>query len=78
MFKRTIWFSIGFVTGAGTAAYVYSMVREARGKVVADGMADTITDVARRVGTSVTEAFAEGRDAMRDAEARIAADLDLA
>lgn len=76
MLRRTIWFTIGLATGVFGSAYAYARVRELRDKVTADGMADTVAGVARRLGTTVVDAVAEGRSAMRDAEQRIAADLD--
>jgi hypothetical protein len=94
MFKRVVWFSVGAVTGASASVYGYVLLREARGRLAPDRVADTLVGIARSVGsgvrsvggatrsaggtvgTSVREALSEGREAMADAEARIAADLD--
>ena len=87
MFKRVVWFSVGAVTGAGASVYGYVRLREARGRLAPDQVADTLVGTARTVGsgvrsvggtvgTSMREALAEGREAMADAEARIVADLD--
>jgi hypothetical protein len=87
MFKRVVWFSVGAVTGASASVYGYVLLREARGRLAPDRVADTLVGTARSVGgaarsaggtvgTSVREALSEGREAMADAEARIAADLD--
>ncbi len=91
MFKRTRWFTVGVVTGVGTAAYGFVRLRESQSRLAPDRVAETVVGAARTVGhgarraggaaagsvrTSLREAVAEGREAMADAELRIAADLD--
>ncbi len=76
MFKRLTWFVLGTVTGAVGAAYGYVRVRELRGRVAADGVAETVVDVTRTVAGAVRDAVAEGREAMAEAEVRIRAELD--
>ena len=87
MFKRVIWFSAGAASGAAASVYGYVRLREARGRLAPDRVADTLVGTARTlgsgarvvggtVGTSVREAVAEGRAAMADAETRIIAELD--
>lgn len=74
--KRVFWFAAGVATGALGAAWGYVRVREARGALTADGIADTVVDTARVVTGSVRDAVVAGREAMHEAEARIQADLD--
>ena len=91
MFKRTRWFTVGVVTGVGTAAYGFVRLRESQSRLAPDRVAETVVGAARTVGngarraggaaagsvrTSLREAVAEGREAMADAEQRITADLD--
>ena len=87
MFKRVMWFTVGTATGAGVTVYGYVRLREARGRLSADRVADTLVGTARTlgsgtrsvgsaVGESVRQALSEGRAAMFDAEARITAELD--
>lgn len=77
---RTIWFAAGVVSGAAGTVYGYARFREARGRFAADRLADTVSETAlrsaRNLRGTVLQAFDEGRDAMGEAEARIAADLD--
>ncbi|MFN8037910.1 MAG: hypothetical protein U0Q07_01750 [Acidimicrobiales bacterium] len=74
--KRLFWFAAGVATGAVGAAYGYVRVREARGAVSPDRVADTVVGAARTVGGGVRDAVVAGREAMHEAEARIQADLD--
>jgi hypothetical protein len=87
MFKRVIWFTAGAASGAAASVYGYVRLREARGRLAPERVADTLVGTARTlgsgartvggtVGTSVREAVAEGRAAMADAESRIIAELD--
>ena len=73
---RLFWFAVGAATGAVGAAYVHVRVREARGALAADRVADTVVGAARSVGGGVRDAVVAGREAMHEAEARIQADLD--
>ncbi|MEZ5141887.1 MAG: hypothetical protein R2726_05125 [Acidimicrobiales bacterium] len=74
--KRVFWFVAGAASGAAGAMYAYVRVRDARGALAADRVADTVVDTARAVTGSVRDAVVAGRDAMREAEARIQSDLD--
>jgi hypothetical protein len=66
--KRLFWFTAGVATGALGAAYGYARLREARGALEADQLADTAARVARRLGGTVRQAVGEGIEAMREAE----------
>ncbi len=87
MFKRVRWFTVGVVAGAGTTMYSYVRWRESRSRLAPDRLSETVVGAARVVGrqarvtggsmsSALHEALAEGRDAMAEAEARIAAELD--
>ena len=57
MFKRTVWFTVGVVggavTGAGATVYGFVRLREARGALAPDRVADTLVSTARTVGASM-------------------------
>jgi len=87
MFKRTIWFTVGAASGAGASVYAYVRMREERGRLAPDRVADTLVGTARTVGRgartvglvvgdNVRAAMADGRSAMEEAEVRITAELD--
>jgi hypothetical protein len=86
MFKRTRWFSVGLVVGAGSAAYGFVRLRESTSRLAPDRLAETMVGTARTVGRGVRrrggqlsgsvgaswrDAVAEGRLAMAEAEAEI-------
>jgi hypothetical protein len=78
--KRLFWFTAGAAFGFGGAVYAYARVREVRGRFAADRLADSVSDAvvgtARSVRTTVREAVAEGRQAMRDADVDIRSRLE--
>lgn len=87
MFKRTRWFGMGAVAGAGAVMYSFVRLRESRERLNPENVADVVVSTARTVGhgalrassvvaSSVREAVVEGREAMVEAEERIIADLD--
>ena len=87
MFKRTLWFTVGAASGAGASVYAYVRLREERGRLAPDRVADTLVGSARvvgrgaqrvglAVGGNLRAAVADGRTAMADAEERITAELD--
>ncbi|MGZ4728096.1 MAG: hypothetical protein ACXWB2_10300 [Acidimicrobiales bacterium] len=87
MFKRTIWFTVGAASGAGASVYAYVRLREERGRLAPDRVADTLVGTARTVGRgartvglvvgdNVRAAVADGRSAMTEVEARITAEIE--
>jgi hypothetical protein len=87
MFKRTIWFTVGAASGAGASVYAYVRLREERGRLAPDRVADTLVGTARTmgrgartvgltVGDNVRAAVADGREAMAEANDRIVADIE--
>src|SRR3954449_5330472 len=67
MFKRVIWFSAGAATGAaagaGAAVYGYVRLREARGRLAPDRVADTLVGGARSVGGAAVAVGGAARSA---------------
>jgi hypothetical protein len=78
--KRLFWFTAGAACGFGGAVYTYARVREVRGRFAADRLADSVSEAvvgtARSVRTTMREAVAEGREAMREADGDIRARLE--
>ncbi|MBI2706112.1 MAG: hypothetical protein HYX32_12595 [Actinobacteria bacterium] len=65
------WFAAGTVAGAVGAAWAYTQVRDARGRAVADQLADRVVGASRRVGGRVREAVSEGVQTMRETQAEL-------
>jgi hypothetical protein len=89
MLKRTRWFSVGAMAGAGAVMYTFVRWRETRDHFSPQGVAGTFVGSARSagsgarraassIGITMREAVSEGRTAMSEAEARITADLERA
>jgi hypothetical protein len=76
MFKRTFWFSSGVVVGAGSTVWATIRLRQAAAQVTPGGLADQALTRARRAGTDVREAVAEGRLTMRETEALLRRELE--
>jgi hypothetical protein len=78
--KRVFWFATGAASGFAGAVYAYARVREVQGRFAADRLADTVSGAmvgtARSVRSTVKEAVTEGRDAMREAETEIRAQVE--
>jgi hypothetical protein len=63
MFKRVVWFTAGAVSGAGVSVYGYVRLREARGRLAPDRVADTLVGTARTVGSGVRSVGGAARSA---------------
>jgi hypothetical protein len=66
--KRFVWLVIGFLLGLGSSWTLMRRVRRVAARYVP-------ADVANRWGGNVRAAVHEGRDAMREREAALKADL---
>ena len=75
MFKRTFWFGSGVVVGAGGTVWVAVRLRQAAAQVTPGGLADQAITTARRAGSDIRDAVAEGRLVMRETEAQLRAEL---
>jgi hypothetical protein len=78
--RRVAWFTAGAVSGAVGAAWTYVRVRELRDRATADGLADTVVDVTRKVGRGagnrVRASVTEGVATMRETRANLLSDVD--
>ncbi len=50
MFTRMRWFALGAAAGAGTAMYGFVRLRESRGRLAPDRVAETVVGSARTLG----------------------------
>ncbi len=73
--RRFVWFTTGATAGFGGAMWVRRRVLRAAHRYAPEQLQAGVTTSVRRVGTSVRNAVAEGRDAMRDREAELRSEL---
>ncbi len=75
MFKRLFWLMVGLAIGFGTSFWVYRLMRVTIERYQPDRVAKRAADSARGLRDDLRTAFAEGREAMRQAEADLRTDL---
>ena len=76
MFKRLFWLTVGISIGFGTSYWTVRYVRRTISRYAPERLAEDATRLARTVGTDLKAAVAEGRDAMRQREAELRAELE--
>lgn len=76
MFRRLFWLMIGVGFGFGTSFWMMRLVRETVARYTPERISTDVTDALRRLSGEVQLALAEGREAMRDREAQLRAELD--
>jgi hypothetical protein len=76
MFKRLFWLMIGAGFGFGASFWVTRFVRETVGRYTPERVSADLSNALRNLTADVRAAVAEGRDAMREREAELRADLD--
>jgi hypothetical protein len=75
VFKRLFWLTVGMAIGFGTSFWVYRVMRQTLERYRPEHVAETLARSLRGLGDDVRAALAEGREAMRQAEAELRADL---
>ncbi len=75
MFKRLFWLTVGMAIGFGTSFWVYRLMRQTLERYRPDHVADAVARSLRGLRDDLRAALAEGREAMRQAEADLRADL---
>ena len=75
MFKRLFWLTVGMAIGFGTSFWVYRVMRQTLDRYRPDHVAEAVTETLRALRDDLRAALAEGREAMRQAEAELRADL---
>ena len=75
MFKRLFWLTVGMTIGFGTSFWVYRLMRQTLERYSPEHVAETVAESLRGLRDDLRAAVAEGREAMRQAEADLRADL---
>jgi hypothetical protein len=75
MFKRARWLTAGFVLGLGSSYAVARQVRRTVQRYTPPRVADRIGNSAANLRRDMTAAVGEGRDAMREREADLRAEV---
>ena len=76
MFKRLFWLTVGLSIGFGTSYWTVRYVRRTIERYTPERLADEATRVARAIAIDLKAAAAEGREAMRQREAELRAELE--
>ena len=75
MFKRLFWLTVGMVIGFGTSFWVYRTLRQTLDRYRPEQVADSVARSLQALREDVRAALAEGREAMRQAEADLRTEL---
>jgi len=73
VFKRLFWLTVGMAIGFGTSFWLFRLVRDTMARYAPEQVADSLASAARRIADELSAAAAEGRKAMREAEAELRA-----
>ncbi len=76
MFKRLLWMTIGIGIGFGTSVWLMRFVRATIDRYRPERVADDLAGALRRRGADLREALGEGRQAMREREAELRAQME--
>ena len=76
MFKRLFWLIIGAGFGFGVAFWLMRFVRDVVDRYRPERVSGDIGDAIRSFGTDLRAAVAEGREAMREREESLRAELE--
>ncbi len=75
MFKRLFWLTIGASFGFGLSFWLTRMIKQTMARYAPQKVSTDLTSALRHFGEDLKAAAAEGRDAMREHEAALRADL---
>jgi hypothetical protein len=76
VFKRLFWLCVGLGLGFGLSFWLARFLRQTAERYSPERVSGDVADGLRRLGADVRAAVAEGREAMREREAELRADLD--
>ena len=76
MFRRLFWLLVGAGFGFGMAFWLMRFVRTTIERWSPERVSSDLAGALRQFGTDLREAVAEGREAMREREAELRAELD--
>lgn len=75
MFRRLFWLLIGVGFGLGTSFWVMRFVKETAARYSPERVSSDLTDAIKGLGTDLRLAVADGREAMRERESELRADV---
>ncbi|HEY2812130.1 MAG TPA: hypothetical protein VGJ03_01570 [Acidimicrobiales bacterium] len=75
MFRRLFWLVVGIGFGFGVSFWVMRFMRETVARYTPERVSADLADAIRSFGTDVRAAVSEGREAMREREEEIRAEL---
>ena len=76
MFKRLFWLLVGVGFGFGVSFWVTRFVRSTLERYAPERVSGDLAGALKQFGSDLKEAVAEGREAMREREAELLAELD--
>ena len=76
MFKRLFWLVMGAAFGFGVSFWLMRFVRETVNRYSPERVSADLTGALKSLGTDLRAAVAEGREAMREAEADLRARIE--
>jgi hypothetical protein len=74
--KRLFWMLVGATAGVGASFWVTRAVRQTMERLAPTRVSNELSGAVRSLGRDVREAVAEGRDAMRERESALRANLE--
>lgn len=76
MFRRLFWLIMGAGFGFGVSFWMMRFVRETAARYTPERVSADLADSIRSLGGDLRAAVTEGREAMREREAELRADID--
>ena len=76
MLRRLFWLLIGMAVGVGASFWVMRFIRETAARYSPERVSADLADAVKGFGADLKAAVAEGREAMREREAELRAELD--
>ncbi|GAC1305581.1 MAG: hypothetical protein NVSMB16_01160 [Acidimicrobiales bacterium] len=76
MFKRLLWLLVGAGFGFGMSFWLVRTVRQTVERYAPERVSADLAGAIRGIGGDLRAAVAEGREAMRERESELRADLD--
>jgi hypothetical protein len=76
MFRRLFWLVVGAGFGFGVSFWLMRFVRETVNRYTPERVSSDLAGALRAFGTDLRAAVADGRDAMREREAAIRAEVE--
>ena len=76
MFKRLFWLLMGVGFGFGVSFWVMRFVRSTMERYTPERVSSDLAGALKQLGADLKDAAAEGRQAMKEREAELLAELD--